>query len=433
VVNPKFSRAEVFPRPLREQRLWVTRALRQETVGGVLLLIAAVTGLVWANSPWGDSYAELADKVVGIGSLQLPLHVWAADGLLAVFFFVAGLELKHELMLGSLSSPARAAVPVAAALGGMIVPALIYFTVNATSTDGATHGWGIPMATDIAFALAVLAVVGRNLPVALRASLLTLAVVDDLGAIIVIAIFYSHGFYLEWFIASIACFAVYALLQWKRVRTPLIYVPLALGTWVCVYESGIHATVAGVVLGLLTRVRLDPGESESPAERLEHLVRPISAGLCVPIFAFFSSGVDLRSTGLLEPLSSPVAIGVMLGLVVGKPVGIIGAAWLTARLTRAELNPSLAWRDVMTMGFLAGIGFTVSLLISELAFADSYPDYRSGTAAVLVASIVSAGLAAIAIRSRNRYYSEVYARESQDSNSDGIPDIDQETPPRPSH
>ena len=263
--------------------------------------------LVWANSPWGDSYADLATHVVAFGplNLDLTLQQWAADGLLAVFFFIAGVELKHELVLGTLSKPSRAAVPVAAAVGGMVVPAAIYLAVNVSSSSGSPGGWGIPMATDIAFALAVLAIAGRSLPVALRAFLLTLAVVDDLGAILVIALFYSKGFSLGWFLAAVAACAAYWLLQRARVRSPLVYVPLALATWFFVHDSGIHATVAGVALGLLTRVKPDPGEAAAPTDRMEHLLRPLSAGVCVPLFAFFSAGVDLRGDGLLGPLSAP--------------------------------------------------------------------------------------------------------------------------------
>ena len=400
------ARVQFLSRPSLFQRTWLSNQLRDETVGGVLLLVMAVVALVWANSPWGVHYFDLVNHRVGPESLNLHLSLgtWAADGLLAVFFFIAGLELKHEFVLGTLSKPAQAVVPVAAALGGMLLPAVIFVVVNATAADGAPGGWGIPMATDIAFALAVLAVVGRRLPLPLRAFLLALAVVDDLGAITVIAIFYSHGFNFGWFIASLALFALYAIAQRARWRSPLLYVPLAFLAWYCVFQSGIHATVAGVALGLLTRVKPDPGEVSSPADRLSHLVHPISAGICVPLFAFFASGVDLRSTGLLATLSNPIAIGVLIGLVIGKPLGVFGTAWLTARFTRAQLNPLLAWRDIATVGLLAGIGFTVALLISELAYPGSPAETNSAKVAVLTASVISAGLATIAIRARNRHY-----------------------------
>lgn len=419
------SERELLGRPSLGERTWLLEQLRDETVGGMLLLGAAVLALIWANSPWGASYVDLVNFQVGPAALHLDLTLgtWAADGLLAVFFYVVGLELKHELVLGSLSKPAQAVVPVAAALGGMILPAVLFVVVNLTMSGGSPKGWGIPMATDIAFALAVLAVVGRRLPVALRAFLLTLAVVDDLGAITVIAIFYSDHFYLTWFLAAVATFAVYAWAQHKRIRTPFLYVPLVLLGWYFMHGSGVHATIAGVVFGLLTRVRTDPGEAKAPTDRMEHLLHPISAGICVPLFAFFSAGVDVRSVGLVDSLKNPVAIGIIIGLVVGKPIGVVSLSWVTARFTRASLSPDIAWRDVTAIGLLAGIGFTVALLIDELAYETDPLRLSSGKVAILVASVIAALLASIAIFARNRHYAEVYAREEADYDKDGIPDV----------
>ena len=416
---------QLLSRPSLSQRGWLREQLRDETVGGILLLAAAAIALIWANSPWGASYEALVDLQVGPISLHLdlPLGVWAADGLLAVFFFVVGLELKHELVLGSLSKPAEAVVPVAAAIGGMAIPAIIFFVVNSTMADGSVVGWGIPMATDIAFALAVLAVVGRRLPVALRAFLLTLAVVDELGAITVIAVFYSDHFSAIWFLAALATFGCYAWAQRQRIRSPWIYVPLVLLGWYFMHESGVHATIAGVVFGFLTRVRADPREAKAPADRLSHRIHPISAGVCVPLFAFFSAGVDVRSVGFAEALSSPVAIGIIVGLVIGKPIGVFCLAWLTARFTRASLSPDIAWRDVAALGVLAGIGFTVALLITELAYDEDIGRLDSAKTAVLTASVIAAVLAAIALLARNRHYADVYAREEADSDADGIPDV----------
>ncbi len=418
--------------PLPERR-WVTDALRDETTGGILLLVAAAIALIWANSPWGASYQAISDTVVGPAALHLdlPLSVWAADGLLAIFFFVAGVELRHEFQLGTLASPRKAAVPIAAALGGMAVPAVIFVVVNLTLPEGQPGGWGIPMATDIAFALAVLAVVGRSLPVALRAFLLSLAVVDDLGAILVIALFYSHGFDPTAFAVSVALLALYGVLQWKRVKGWPIYVAIALAAWVFMHSSGVHATVAGVAAGLLTRVKPDPGESESPGDRAEHVIRPISAGLAVPLFAFFAAGVDLRGYSLADTVTTPVAIGVMLGLVLGKPIGVVGTAWLTARFTKASLSSSIKWRDVIAVGILAGIGFTVSLLIAELAFPDDTFLLSSAKLAVLLASVVSAVIAALVLLTRNRYYAEYRRQEEQDEDGDGIPDVYQRDPGSP--
>ena len=406
------------------ERGWVLQQLRSETIGGLLLLLAAAIALAWANSPWGDAYASLISWTVGPQALHLDLSVatWAADGLLAVFFFVVGLELKHELVLGSLAKPAKAAVPITAAIGGMALPALIYAGVNLASPDGQPMGWGIPMATDIAFALAVLAVVGRSLPIALRAFLLTLAVVDDLGAISVIAVFYSGDIELWWLLASLACCALYALLQRRRMTSPWILVPLALATWFTMHTSGVHATVAGVILGLLTRVRTDPGEEQSPAARLDHRLHPLSAGVCVPIFAFTAAGVDLRGLGIGAALTTPIAIGVLAGLVIGKPIGVLGTAWLTARFTRASLAAGLMWRDVAAVGVLAGVGFTVALLIAELGFAGQALLLDSGKAAVLAASVVSALLASALLASRGRAYRRMAAIDEADRGHGGVPD-----------
>jgi NhaA family Na+:H+ antiporter len=415
---------EILSRPSLGERGWLLAQLRNETVGGGILLFAAVVALVWANSPWGDGYFNMVDYQIGPAALglDLTLGVWAADALLAIFFFVVGLELKHELVLGSLSKPAQAVVPAAAAIGGMIVPALFYVVVNAMLPDGSLQGWGIPMATDIAFALAVLAIFGRKLPVALRAFLLTLAVVDDLGAISVIAIFYSDKFAIVWFAAFLLALLAFWLLQKYRISSPIIYIPLVVIGWYFCYKSGVHATVAGIGFGFLTRVRLDPGEKKAPADTLIHTIHPISAGFAIPVFALFAAGVDLRATGIIEPLQSPVALGIMIGLVLGKPVGIVGMAWLMARFTRASLSPGIAWRDVTAVGFLAGVGFTVALLISELGYGGDELLLESAKIAVLVASVTSAVIAAFMLLSRGRHYAEIAEIEEAEQDQDAIPD-----------
>ncbi len=422
---------EILSRPSLGERGWLLSQLRDETVGGAILLFAAILALIWANSPWGDSYFDLVHYTIGPADLglNLSLGIWAADALLAIFFFVVGLELKHELVLGSLSKPAQAIVPAAAALGGMLVPALIYVVVNATLAGGSLHGWGIPMATDIAFALAVLAIFGRKLPIALRAFLLTLAVVDDLGAISVIAIFYSDKFAMLWFGGFLAALLAYWLLQKYRISSPIIYIPLVIIGWYFCYKSGIHATVAGVAFGFLTRVRLDPGEKQSPADTLIHAVHPISAGFAIPVFALFAAGVDLRATGIIEPLQSPIALGIMIGLVLGKPIGVVGMAWLMARFTRATLSPGIAWRDVTAVGFLAGVGFTVALLISELGYADNELYLESAKIAVLVASVIAASIAAFFLLARGREYARLAEIEESDLDQDGIPDVYQQGEP----
>lgn len=367
--------------------------LRSEMVGGVLALVAAMVAVVWANSRWAGSYDAL--KALSLGPLDL--EHWAAEGALAVFFFVAGLELKREFVVGSLRRPADALLPVAAALCGVLCPALIYLTV-AGATGGPLGGWAVPAATDIAFALAVLAVVGSHLPTSLRAFLLTLAVVDDLVVIVIIAVFFTSSLSLLPLLGACSALLAWALLQHRRVRTPLVYLPLAVVAWWCVYESGVHATIAGVVLGLLTRVRPDVFELRSPAERLEHLLAPVSAGVCVPIFALLSAGVPVSLDTSL--VTDPIVIGVVLALVVGKPVGVFGGSWLVARYTRAELNPDLRWRDVAGVAVLAGIGFTVSLLVAELSFTGARAE--AAKTAVLAGSFVAATLGALALRPPRR-------------------------------
>lgn len=427
------SRETVFGRLPLPERQWVLEQLKDETVGGALLIAAAAIALVWANSPWSAAYFTLGDITVGpaVLHLDLSLATWAADGLLAVFFFVAGLELKHELVNGSLSSPAQAAVPVAAAIGGMMVPAALYAAVNLVQDGGDPTGWGIPMATDIAFALAVLAVAGSKLPVALRAFLLTLAVVDDLGAILVIALFYSDAFQPVPFVLAILGLVLYWYLQHQRVTSALVYVPLAFAIWTLMHASGIHATVAGVALAMLTRIKQDSGEAHSPAERLQHRIHPVSAGFCVPVFAFFAAGVSIQGLGLDTALTTPVAIGIMLGLVVGKPVGVLVGAWLTATFTRASLAAGLSWLDLAAVGVLAGIGFTVSLLISDLAFVPGSEYADSAKIAILAASLLSALIAVIALQLRARQYLRLAETEERDLDGDGIPDVYGDPPGAP--
>ncbi|WP_202511761.1 Na+/H+ antiporter NhaA [Streptomyces sp. SID3343] len=405
------------------ERNFIADALRTETVGGALLLIAAVVAVVWANTAWSDAYNDLRDFRIGPESLHLHLSLgaWAADGLLAIFFFVAGIELKRELVVGDLRNPAQAALPVVAAACGMITPALFYFAVN--STGGSPDGWAIPTATDIAFALAVLAVIGTNLPSALRSFLLTLAVVDDLGAILIIAIFFTDKVDFLALAAAAALLVVFYLLQRFRVRGWWFYLPLALVTWALVHQSGIHATVAGVAMGLLMRVVPDENEKTSPAEHVEHLVRPISAGLAVPIFALFSAGVAVSGSVLADVFTERPSLGIMIGLIAGKVVGIFGGTYLIARFTRAQLSDDLAWSDVFGMSMLAGIGFTVSLLISELAFTDDHGLTEQAKAAVLVGSLLSAATASVVLRIRNNTYARLCAEENRDDDGDGIPDV----------
>jgi NhaA family Na+:H+ antiporter len=379
--------------------------LRAETVGGLLLIAGAVVAIGWANSPWSASYDGLRGWSVGPHQLHLHLSLggWASDGLLAIFFFVAGLELKRELVAGELRDPRRAALPVAAAVGGMVVPALCYLALNAG--HGTLRGWAIPTATDIAFALAVLAVIGSHLPSGLRTFLLTLAVVDDLLAIAVIALVYTDTLRAGYLALALLPLAAFALIAHTRMPTAYLLLPFALATWVLVHASGVHATVAGVLLGFAVPVRREAAHGRGLAEHLEHLTRPVSAGIAVPVFAFFAAGVTVGGLdGFTDALTDPVALGIVAGLVVGKAVGIAGSTWLVARWTRADLDDDLAWVDVVGMALLGGIGFTVSLLIGELAFGAGTTRDEHVKVGVLTGSLVSALCAAVVLGARNRTY-----------------------------
>ncbi|GAT09784.1 Na+/H+ antiporter NhaA [Mycolicibacterium novocastrense] len=407
--------------------------LRRETVGGAILLVAAAVALGWANSPWAESYFALRDLKVGgepFGlHLDLTVGTWAADGLLALFFFVVGLELKREFVAGDLRDPARAALPIAAAIGGMVVPALIFVAVTAHVGDGALRGWAIPTATDIAFAVAVLAVISTHLPSALRTFLLTLAVVDDLLAVLVIAVFYTEG--INWIALSAALvpLTLFAVCVQRRIRSWWLLIPLALATWALMHESGIHATVAGVLLGFtvpVLRSQAAGGPEAGPglAEHFEHRLRPLSAGVAVPVFAFFAAGVNIGGyTGFAEAMTDPIALGIVLGLVVGKPVGIFLTTWVLSSVTRADLDSAVRWIDVLGIAMLAGIGFTVSLLIGDLAYGIESERDEFVKIGVLTGSLTSAALAAVLLRLRNRHYRAIHEQETADSDHDGVPDI----------
>jgi NhaA family Na+:H+ antiporter len=389
------KRRPLLPTPTAGESSFVGELLRKETVGGTVVLLAAVVAVVWANSPWGDLYQDIRHFQIG----PLDVEQWAADGALTLFFYLAGLELKREFLVGSLRRPADAAVPIVAAVAGVMTPALIYTAIN-LGGDGDLRGWAIPAATDIAFALAVLAVVGSSLPSQLRAFLLTLAIVDDLVVILIIAMFYTSALHLTPLLAAVALLAVFALLQKVRGESWLWYVPLSIAIWWFMHESGIHATIAGVAMGLLTRVRLDPGEETSPAERLEHTLTPVSAGVAVPFFALMSAGVVV--TGGADLFRDPIVLGVVAGLVIGKPVGVLGGTWLVTRFTRAEIGEDVSWRDLVGLAVLAGVGFTVALLVADLSYDGDAAE--AAKTAVLLGSVVAALLAAGILRRRNRHH-----------------------------
>jgi NhaA family Na+:H+ antiporter len=421
----------LFLRPSWAEARRITEVLRKETVGGILLMIGALVALIWANSPWAGGYERLRDTRIGPAALHLNLSLgsWAADGLLAVFFFVAGLELKREFVAGDLRDPRKAALPVAAAVGGMVVPALLYTLVALAAGGKGLSGWAIPTATDIAFALAVLAVISTHLPSALRTFLLTLAVVDDLLAITIIAIFYTAALSMVPLLLALIPLAGFAVLVQRRVRSWWLLLPLAAATWALVHASGVHATVAGVLLAFtvpVVRSEAAGGPDAGPglAEHFEHRLRPLSAGFAVPVFAFFSAGVTVGGlSGLGAALSDSVAIGILVGLVVGKTVGISLATWVVSRFTRAELDPDLGWADVVGLAMLGGIGFTVSLLIGELAFGPGSPADDHAKVGVLAGTLLAAVLAGVLLRLRNRRYRRMSAADELDADGDGVPDV----------
>lgn len=388
------------PRTQRDQR-WIEGALKDETFAGALLMISALVAVVIANSSLSDWYFDLLSYKFEIPFLALNLTIahWVSDGLLAIFFFIAGLELKHELVHGSLSDKSQAIVPVVAAIAGMLIPIAI-FTFMVRGNTSASPGWAIPMATDIAFALAVLAIAGRTLPTEIRAFLLTVAVVDDLGAISVIAIFYSDKFNFVYLLMTIATLFLFWLMHKIGKAHIMFTLPLALLAWWAMYKSGIHATVAGVALALLVPNKSAIASELSTAERCEAKIHPISVLLVIPAFAFVAAGVDIRGSGLIEAITSPIGSAIILALVIGKFVGIFGATYLFTRFTRASLNENIKWSDLSAIGLLSGIGFTVSLLIAELSYKESQAlsDAKVG---VLAASVLASILAVILLRFRS--------------------------------
>lgn len=398
-------------------RLWVTR----ETTGGALLLAAAMVALIWANTPWGDAYHALSQIHVGPESLGLNLSLahWASDGLLALFFFLVGVELKHDLVVGALRDLKAAAVPVLAAVGGMAMPAIIYSVVIfATGDRTAAHGWAIPTATDIAFALAVLAVFGRGLPRALRMFLMTLAVIDDLLAIIIIAVFYTAELNPVMLLGTAAAAAAFIFIV-RAERWPWwLLVPLAIVAWWFMFASGVHATIAGVILGFCVPARPVHGEEEPRTVQIEHQLQPWSAGIVLPIFAFFAAGVTfLTGEGIGEILLQPVVLAIVLGLFVGKVTGVLLTTAVVTKVTPLRLPDAVGLRDLFPVGLVCGMGFTVSLLIADLSFVDG-EHTAGGKIGVLLGTAISAIAGAIALSHASKL------ARSTDMNEDGIPDVD---------
>lgn len=371
----------------------------RETTSGALLLAAAAMALVWANSPWSATYEALfgtpAGVRVGSAVFERDLRFWINDGLMAIFFFTVGLEIKRELSGGQLGTIRRAALPALAALGGMIVPATFYLAINAGTP--AARGWGIPMATDIAFAVGVLALIGQRVPPALRLTLLALAVIDDLGAVVVIAVVFSSGFGAAGLTIVASGLIAIQTMKSLRVRSPWAYLPPALATWAGAHAMGVHPTLAGVAIGLMTPIRSGPGDApdrDSPLERLEHALQPwVSFGI-MPLFALANAGVALGGL-TLGGTPGRVFAGVALGLMLGKPIGVIGFSWIAVRLRAAHLPPGVSWLDMLVLGLIAGTGFTMSLFMTALAL-PSGPATEAARLAILAASAI-AGIAGIAV------------------------------------
>ena len=404
--------------------------LQEEAASGLLVLAAAAVALIWANSPWQESYRQLWSTDLGfrVGSLQLEMDLrhWVNDGLMSLFFVVVGLEIKRELITGELRDPRAAAVPVVAALGGMLLPAGIYLAINAGGEGAA--GWGIPMATDLAFALGVLALAARWAPASLRPFLLTLAIVDDIGAIVVIAVFYPTGGSAAAFAVAVSLVLLIIVLQRIDVRAAAAYVLLGICLWVALSEAGVHPAIAGVVLGLLTpavpfqRPRAvsqeahrvadetvdDPvppdadapqwlwlatlsREAVSPLARVEAALHPWTTSVVVPLFALANAGIVLSRSTLVDAATSPVMIGVLAGLVVGKTLGVSLGTVVVVRTGMGRLPSGVGWRHIAGVAAIAGIGFTVSLLIADLAFGGGALE-RDAKIGILLASILAGTL-----------------------------------------
>jgi Na+:H+ antiporter, NhaA family len=405
-------------------------------LSSIVLLAAATAALAWANSPWHDSYHHVWEMELTLSHLRLPFHAWIDDALMAIFFFLVGMEIKHEIVHGELNDMRRAALPIFAALGGMVVPAMLYVLLN-HAHDG-HHGWGIPMATDIAFSLGVLGFM-KGIPSELKIFLLSLAIADDIGAIAVIAIFYSESLNAGALVTGLFLVGLIFVMLRLGISQPILYFVLAVGFWVAILQSGIHATIAGVILGFMVpttapfslkefqeigsdmvkrfrRALADGNEkaaknvlgsfealvqsTESTSERLTRELNDWVSFLVLPLFALANAGVTFSGGIVHEVLTSRVAWGILLGLVVGKPLGILGFSWLAVRLRVAQLPHAVNWRQIGAVGMLAGIGFTVSIFISSLAF-DSDLYLAEAKTAVLAASLIAGGLGYFALRERN--------------------------------
>lgn len=372
--------------------------LQHESAGGVVLMIAAALALILANSPLAALYTQILDTKIAVtvagGGIDKPALLWINDGLMALFFFLVGLEVKREVLTGQLSSWKQASLPLYAALGGMVVPALVFIVINWNSPEN-LNGWAIPAATDIAFALGILALLGSRVPVALKALLLAVAVIDDIGAIMVIALFYTPGVEPGMLAAAAAMLAALAMFGRARVGSSIPYVILGIALWFFVLKSGVHATLAGVALAMT--VPLTSRAGNAVLERMEHALHPWVAFLVVPIFALANAGVSLAGLEFSAVLA-PLPLGSALGLFLGKQIGIVGFAWMAAKTGISSLPEGISWRQLHGLSLIAGIGFTMSLFIGNLAFTG--PEQIAAVKiGVLGGSILSAIIGVFILRS----------------------------------
>ncbi len=368
----------------------IRQFLRMEASGGIVLIVAAVIALIMANTSLSGIYLDFLNSPVALSigqfGLNKPLLLWINDGLMAIFFLMVGLEVKRELLEGALSSREQALFPAIAALGGMLVPVLFYLCFNG-GDEVARQGWAIPAATDIAFALGVMALLGSRVPTSLKVFLLALAIIDDLGAIIIIAAFFSHDVSVTALILSVLAIAALAWLNWRGVTKLTPYVVLGIFLWVCVLKSGVHATLAGVILGFLIPLKT---EGKSPARRVEHGIHPWVAWLILPIFAFANAGVSLQGvTG--EDVFSLLPMGIAAGLLLGKPIGIMLFCWVSMKLKITRLPPGINFNQISAVSVLCGIGFTMSIFLGSLAFGDADASMMIyAKIGILIGSVLSA-------------------------------------------
>ncbi|USR79201.1 Na+/H+ antiporter NhaA [Arcanobacterium pinnipediorum] len=399
------------------------RAMHNEATAGIVLILGAILALIWANSPIRDSYMELSETVIGPHSLHLDLTVseWAADGLLAIFFFIVGMELKHEFVAGSLRDVKKALVPILAAVFGMVGPVVVYVVVQALTGSTVYDGWAVPVATDIAFALAVLGVFGRGFPPAVRTFLMTLAVVDDLLGIIIIAIFFSNGLNFLYLFIALVVIAVFGFLVQRRIVHWYLMWPLGILAWYFMHVSGVHATIAGVMLGMTIPVLTTRRESQSLTHTLTEKLEFYSAGFILPIFAFFAAGVNVvDSGGFTSMLVDPVSIGIYLGLPLGKFLGIFGGVFFMIKVLRLKLSHGVDLPDIFAISWVAGIGFTVSLLIATLSFTDGNPHGPHARVAVLLGSLLALLIGAFFLHLRaNQHQRGIASKGSLQSKSFG--------------